>query len=152
MHGRVDRARRDVVAVERDVDVPERDVLVEQVADELVQAGGEMRAAAVDAHEGDGAAAVLLDHLMRDAHERTADVVLVENDLLFGQTVPSWPHGTGLKGLGCVLAGRQDGSASGLTNSGSPRSGNGTSIASKSRGTTVFSKISLASSRTSRGK
>ena len=99
MHGRVDRPRGDVVAVERDVDVAERDLLVEQVADELVQAGGEMRAAAVDAHEGDGPAAVLLDHLVRDAHERAADVVLVEDDLLFGHTVPSWPLGTGLKGL-----------------------------------------------------
>ena len=72
---------------------------LEQVADELVQASGEMRAAAVDAHEGDGPAAVLLDHLMRDAHERAADVVLVENDLLIGQTVPSWPLWTWLKGL-----------------------------------------------------
>ena len=95
----VDRPGGHVVAVERDVDVAERDLLVQQVADEPVQAGGEVRAAAVDAHEGDGAAVVLLDHLVRDAHERTADVVLVEDDLLIGQTVPSWPLGTGLKGL-----------------------------------------------------
>jgi very-short-patch-repair endonuclease len=44
------------------------------------------------------------------------------------------------------------GSRSALTSAGSPRSGNGTSIASKSRGTTVSGKIARASSRTSRGK
>jgi hypothetical protein len=64
-----------------------------------VQPGGENRSAAVDAHEGNGPATVLLDHLMRDAHERAADVVLVEDDLLFGQRVPSWPLWTWLKGL-----------------------------------------------------
>ena len=44
------------------------------------------------------------------------------------------------------------GSSSALTSSGAPRSGNGISIASKSRGTTVFSKTARASSRMSRGK
>jgi len=44
------------------------------------------------------------------------------------------------------------GSRSGLTSEGAPRSGNGTSIASKSRGTTVSGKIARASSRTSRAK
>ena len=83
MDRRVGGAGREVVAVERDVDVAERDLLVQQVADELVQAGGEVRAAAVDAHEGDGSAGVLLDDLVRDAHERPADVVLVEDDLAF---------------------------------------------------------------------
>ena len=72
--------RRDVVAVEGDVEVAERDIGLEQVADELVQAAGEMDAAAVDADEGDGAAGVLLDDLVRDADECAADVVLVEDD------------------------------------------------------------------------
>ena len=53
---------------------------LQQLADEPVQPRGEMGSAAVDAHEGDGPAAVLLDHLVRDAHERAADVVLVEDD------------------------------------------------------------------------
>jgi hypothetical protein len=44
------------------------------------------------------------------------------------------------------------GSRSGLTSAGAPRSGNGTSIASKSRGTTVSGNTVRASSRTSRGK
>src|SRR3954449_7621464 len=61
---------------------------------------------AVDAHEGDRATAVLLDHLMRDAHERAADVVLVEDDLRIGQHVPSWPLRTGLKGLAGTVAAR----------------------------------------------
>ena len=42
--------------------------------------------------------------------------------------------------------------ASPLTSAGSPRSGNGTSIASKSRGTTVLGNTARASSRISRGK
>ena len=91
---------RHVVAVERDVDVPERDLFLQQLADEPVQPGGEMGAAAVDAHEGDGPAAVLLDHLVRDTHERAADVVLVEDDASVLATVPSWPLGTWLKGRG----------------------------------------------------
>jgi very-short-patch-repair endonuclease len=44
------------------------------------------------------------------------------------------------------------GSRSGRTSTGSPRSGNGTSIASKSRGTTVAGNTARASSRISRGK
>ena len=101
VHRRVDRAGGDVVAVEGDVDVAERDLGVEQVAHQPVQAGGEMRAAAVDADERDGLAGVLLDDLVRDAHERPADVVLVEDDLgVVHSHVPSWPRGTGLKGRG----------------------------------------------------
>ena len=42
--GGVGAAGRQVVAVERDVDVAERDLLVEEVADQAVQAGGEVRA------------------------------------------------------------------------------------------------------------
>jgi hypothetical protein len=41
-----------------------------------------MRAAAVDADERDGAAGVLLHDLVRDADERTSDVVLVQDDAL----------------------------------------------------------------------
>ena len=88
----------EVVAVEGDVDVAAGDLDVEQVADEPVQARGEMRAATVDAHQRDVPVGVLLDDLMRDAHERAADVVLVEDNLLLGHSRPSWPLGTGLKG------------------------------------------------------
>ena len=70
---------------------------VQQVAHEPVQARGEVRAAAVDADERDGPAGVLLDDLVRDAHERAAHVVLVEDDLWFRHPVPSWPRGTGLR-------------------------------------------------------
>ena len=70
----------EVVAVEGDVDVAPRHVGVEQVAHEPVQARGEMGAAAMDAHQRDVSVSVLLDDLVRDAHERAADVVLVEDD------------------------------------------------------------------------
>jgi hypothetical protein len=72
----------EVVAVERDVDVPERDVGLEQILDEPVDAGGEMRASSVDADERDGAAGVLLHDLVRYPDERASDVVLVEDDAL----------------------------------------------------------------------
>ena len=40
---------------------------------------------------------VLLEDLMRDAHEGAAHVVAVEDDLGVLQRDPSWPRGTGLK-------------------------------------------------------
>ena len=75
-------------------------------------------------------------------------------------------HATGVKprtGDGLVITARAAsrpvhhahagaGSTSPLTSAGSPRSGNGTSIASKSRGTTVLGNTARASSRISRGK
>jgi hypothetical protein len=76
------------------------DLGIEQVADEPVQARGEMGAAAVDPHESDVTVAVLLHDLVRDADERAPDVVLVEDDLLLGHSRPSWPLWTGLKGCG----------------------------------------------------
>jgi hypothetical protein len=45
----------------------------------------------VDAHQGDGLGVVLLDDLVRDADERAADVVLVEDDLLFRRAPSSAP-------------------------------------------------------------
>jgi methyl coenzyme M reductase gamma subunit len=84
VHGRVGAAGRQVIAVEGDVDVAERDLLVEEVADQPVQAGGEVRAAAMDADQRHQLAGVLLDDLVRYAYERPADVVLVEDDLGVG--------------------------------------------------------------------
>ena len=78
----VGAAGGEVVAVEGDVDLAVGDLRVEQVAHEPVQARGEMGAAAVDPHQRDVPVAVLLDDLVRDADERAADVVLVEDDLL----------------------------------------------------------------------
>ena len=76
-------ARGDVVAVEGDVDVAERDLGVEQVLDEAVDPAGEHRAAAVDADDREPLGlGVLLDDLVRDAHERAPDVVPIEDDLL----------------------------------------------------------------------
>ena len=75
-------ARAQVVAVEGDVDVPAGDLGVQQVLDEPVDAGREMRAPAMDADQRHGAAGVLLDDLVGDADERASDVVLVQDDAL----------------------------------------------------------------------
>ena len=160
------RAQRHVVAVEGDVDVAERDLVADQLGDQLAQARGERGAAAMDADDGELLRGVLLDDLVRDAHERAPHVVAVEDDLLGFQPEPSWPHGTGLKErtlrsvavsptpraavCGALRLGGRGGARSLCTSSGAPRSGNGISIASKSRGTTVSGKTARASSRISR--
>jgi hypothetical protein len=94
-------ARRDVVAVERDVELPGGNLGLEQVGDEPVQPRRQMGAAPVDADERDRPVGVLLDDLVRDPHERAPDVVLVEDDLgMVHVPVPSWPRRAGLKGRG----------------------------------------------------
>ncbi len=55
--------------------------MLEQVAQQALQALGEDRATAVDPHQGDLVRIVVLDDLVRDSHERTAHVVPVEDDL-----------------------------------------------------------------------
>ncbi len=79
----------------------------------------------------------------------------------FGRTVFNYPLVLAMAAIGLLgsedteaygAAGAGAGSRSALTSAGSPRSGNGTSIASKSRGTTVAGNVARASSRTSRGK
>jgi len=73
----------DVVAVEGDVDVAERELGRDQLLEMGVEAAGEDRAAGVDSDDRDGGAAVigivvaggpgvLLDDLVRDAHQRPA--------------------------------------------------------------------------------
>jgi hypothetical protein len=73
----------DIVAVEGDVDVPQRHLVAGELADERMQAAGDDRAAGVDADQcqarGPG---VLLDDLVRDPHQGAAQVVTVEHDLL----------------------------------------------------------------------
>ena len=75
-------AHADVVAVEGDVHVAERDRLADEVGDQVAQPAGEQGAAAVDAHDRDRLAAVLLDDLVSDAHQRAPHVVAVEHDLV----------------------------------------------------------------------
>jgi hypothetical protein len=82
VHLGIRRPRGEVVAVEGDVDVPERDLALGEVLDELVEPRGEVRAPPVDPDEGDGPVGVLLHDLVRDAYERASDVVLVEDDAL----------------------------------------------------------------------
>ena len=74
----------EVVAVEGDVEVAERHLGAGQLADQGVQAAGEDGAAGVDADERERPrrAGVLLDDLVRDPHQRAAQIVAVEDDLL----------------------------------------------------------------------
>ena len=90
MHHRlgVGLAQVDVVAVEGDVDVAERNVLVDELVDQLVQAGGEDGSAAVDPDDGDVVAAGALDDLVGDADERAPHVLLVEDRLLLHRILP----------------------------------------------------------------
>jgi hypothetical protein len=76
-------AARQIVAVERDVDVAERHLGPGELADERVQAAGEDRTAGVDADQSDGVRPrVLLDDLVRDPHQRAAYLVAIEHDPL----------------------------------------------------------------------
>ncbi len=129
MRGVHDRLRArpailDVVAVEGDVEVPERNLGAGQLADERVQAGREHRTAGVDPDQPQASSAspfrlrpvagmasasipfairgslsrVLLDDLVSDAHQRAPHVVTVEHDpLVLCHLAPSWPLRTGLK-------------------------------------------------------
>ena len=49
---------------------------------------------------GDIDIAFYRDDLVRDPHERAPDVVLVQDDLRLGHSVPSWPRWARLKGRG----------------------------------------------------
>ena len=89
----------EVVAVEGDVEVAERDLGAGQLADQGVQPAGEHRAAGVDPDQRQRLrAGVLLDDLVRDPHERAAQIVAVEDDLL--GLVPSYAPLPGLSGPG----------------------------------------------------
>jgi hypothetical protein len=61
---RIGPAQVDIVAVEGDVDVTERDILRDEVVDQLVEARCEDCAAAVNADDGDVVAAGALDDLV----------------------------------------------------------------------------------------
>src|SRR5437764_10709188 len=106
-----------VVAVERDVELADRDLATGEVGDPPAQALGERNAARVDADESDLVQlGVAFDDLVRDPGERPVDGLSVEQDLLAlrmrhahagsGRTragrvihTPFRPHGTGLKGF-----------------------------------------------------
>ena len=86
VHDGAGAAGRDVVAVEGDVEVAERDLGLEQVLDEAVQAAREDGAATMDADQRDLVVGVLLDDLMGDPHQGAAHVVMVEDDLVLLQS------------------------------------------------------------------
>jgi hypothetical protein len=75
----------DVVAVEGDVELAERDLRAGELGDPAAQALGERDAARVDADEGDALElGVALDDLVRDARQRALDVIGIEDSLGFG--------------------------------------------------------------------
>src|SRR5439155_13619760 len=105
---RLPRAHVDVVAVEGDVELAQGELLARALLDEPAQALCERHAARVDADERDRLEVVVpLDDLVRDAGERPADALVVEQELRRAESSPSRvrhstpfrPHGTGLKGL-----------------------------------------------------
>ncbi len=112
VHHRLGGARRfagphdDVVAMERDVERPKGQGDAAALLHECAQPLRERDAARVDADERDGAEIrVPLDQLVRDARERAADGLVVEQR--DGRAAARWhlahaapfrPHWTGLKG------------------------------------------------------
>ena len=88
----------DVVAVERDVEVAERDLGSGQLADQRVQPLAQDGTACVDADQGDAIRArVLLDDLVGDPHQCAAQVVAVQDDLVISAQLLPLP---GLSGPG----------------------------------------------------
>ena len=76
-------ARRDVVAVEGDVEVARRVLAAAELAEQLVDAGPEVGAAGVDADDGElRRAGVLLEDLVGDAHHRAPHLVGRQDDCL----------------------------------------------------------------------
>ena len=73
------RARADVVAVEADVDLAERHRLAEQLLDQVPQPPRDQGAAGVDADERDLLVAVSLHDLVGDPHQRTSEILAVED-------------------------------------------------------------------------
>ena len=129
---------------------------------------GEDGAAPVDADDGERSRSAFFSTIscaIRTSVRRMSS--LSRTTFSARSACPSWPHGTGLKEptrrrlATAAAAARRSSDAdaspvstgsgsrsSQRTSSGSPRSGNGSSTASKSRGTTVSGKIARASSRT----
>ncbi len=82
----------EVVAVEADVHQAQWHVLVQEIAEERVQAPGEHRAAPVDPDDREvGRTLVALDDLMGDPHQGAPHVVAVQDDLaVVVHVVPSF--------------------------------------------------------------
>src|SRR5262245_66313443 len=83
MHRRLAVADVEVVAIERDVERPERDLGVAVLGDQAAEALGQRDAAGVDPDECDlRAVYVALDDLVADALERPGKRLCVEQGLL----------------------------------------------------------------------
>ena len=94
-------AALDVVAVEGDVEVAERNVRAGELTDQRMQAAADDGTARVDPDQrGPIRLLVLLDDLVGDPDQRPPEIVVIEHDLLVAHLcAPSWPRGTWLKGL-----------------------------------------------------
>jgi hypothetical protein len=83
--GRLAGADVDVVAVEGDVELAERDVRARELGDPAAEPLRERDAAGVDADEGDPVELrIALDDLVRDPRQRALDGVGIEDSLGFG--------------------------------------------------------------------
>src|SRR5436305_7154448 len=94
----------DVVAVEGDVELAERDFAAREVGDPPAQALGERDAAGMDPDEGDRIEiGVALDDLVRNPGERPVDVVAVEKDRLALGVHNAHARGRSGAGTGTVI-------------------------------------------------
>ena len=92
------RLGADVVAVEGDVDVADRQLCPGQLAEDGVKATGQHRAPGVDANDREPRGLrVLLGDLVGDPPQRSPQVLVLEDDLLTHLLLPSWPLWTRLK-------------------------------------------------------
>ena len=116
-----------VVAVERDVDGAELDLLPAELRDQPAQALRERDTACLDADERDAVEIrVSLDDLVRDARERALDRFAVEKDLFGGHAGRAHVRGFGLAGTG-----RCNGLLSGLSGPGLKGFGSGGTLAAR---------------------
>src|SRR5919204_2641574 len=95
-------AHAGVVPGEGDVEVAERDRSTDQLLHALVQPCRDHRSSPVDPDDCDPLPARLLNDLVRDPHEGTANILAIEYDLLAAQTACSFLASRDrVKGLRC---------------------------------------------------
>ena len=91
MHDRRVGAALEVVAVEADVEIPERDLRVEQLFELGLQPLGEERPATMDPDQHRRRrTGIALDDLVSDAHQRSPHVLRLEDDLLVAASIVSF--------------------------------------------------------------
>ena len=163
VHDRGIGAALEIVAIEADIQVSERDLGIEQLFQLILQSMSEKGAATMDTDDRNTPlAGVALGDLVSDAHQRSLDVPLVEDDLLVGSLHASFLASRDrVKGAisgrlyqravtGSLSAASRSRRSDQRISSAGPRSGKGISIVSKSRGASVAANTARACSRSSR--